>query len=260
MKKEKNHLIDTIESIDQIVLKANLYKVSGKLEEISKTLDDQGLVLDDNKIGLIQECLNQAKAYSSKPYEAMLLNKCEHVIRVLSNDEIISDELRTKMKNEDKSFEMYGRLVDLDNQIKVIEKQMEDALGKDKNRWDRLNVQKKGLQKEYAIRAKNYQNLNKGIANSNLAIVAKNAREDSEYILSQNALPDVEEFTENVEFMTGVSDEIDDISNKMDNVFSSNFGAGGDSDYEKALEEKKLSQNNDGLSLMDENQNPENKN
>lgn len=238
--KEKIKLINTIETIEKNISKANLYKVNSKLDDISRRLDNQFLELNKKQVDLINECLNQIGKYSDKAYEEFLLNKCSHIDRILSG-EVFTDDLKKNMQNEDKLYEMQGQLTIIDGQIRVIEKEMDNVLVKDKSKWIMLDSKKKILQNKFTIVNKNYQTLNKHINNSDLAADVRKAKEESEFIFSQSESVDPGEFAENAEYITNVDNNVNEVSNKINEVFAKNFGGGtSDSDYEKALEQKLL--------------------
>ena len=239
---EKIKLINTIETIEGNTSKANLYKVNSKLDDISSRLDNQFFELTKEQVDLINECLNQIGKFPDKAYGNFLLNKCSHIDRILSG-EVITNDLKINMQNEDKLFEMLGQLTLIDRQTRVIEKEMDNALGKDKNMWNMLNAKKKILQNRFTVVNKNYQTLNNNIININLVADVRKGKEESEFILSQSELVDTREFTENAEYTTNVDNDVNETSNKMNEVFAMNFGGGtSDSDYEKALEQKLITE------------------
>lgn len=246
-KKDKLSLINAIEGIEKNTEKANLYKLNARLDEISNVLDNESLVLTKEQVSSINDCLNLIGKHSNKAYEDFLMNKCDQIKNIISGNEKDLEKLKLNMKNEDQLLELLGDLTSIDGQIRSIDKEMNDVLGKNRKSWELLNTKKKILQNTYAIKNKNYQTLNNNMININLAADVRESKKEAESILSQSALVDVSEFTENVESITDVQNEVDDITNKMNDTFSKNFGAGTtDSDYDKALEEKLLNdtQNN----------------
>lgn len=242
-KKRKIHLINKIEAVSKELYSGGLSKVSAQLDRIVTKLDREDLKLSKEQAESIDKCVDTIAAHASKPYESLLLNKCTHINAAIDSNEAASDIMKASGQNEDKLFELLGKISEIDASVKDIDVKMDAALGKNKNLWQMLNAQRSGLKNQALVITKSYNTLLALQNNAALAHYVKDACDLSEDIADQNAVVDIQDFTDNADYVSSVQNEVNETANRMNESFAKNFGTE-DSDYayEKALEEKYLAQ------------------
>ena len=240
-KAEKLRLIHRIEQIQSRMAPHGLQKVTIALDKVINLLDDKYLSIRKEQIVLVDTFLSDMDARICKQYEALLLKKCGHITEVVRGDCALDEQTVTKIKNEDRLFEMLGELSLIDEQIKSVDKRMDAALGTDKNLWNMLNAQRHTLTSRMMVINKNYQMLLESQNAISVASEVKKAREEAEEIMRQTGMQDIVAFEDNAEFTTMASDDIHENTAKMQEVFSRAFCGVADSyEYERALEQKLL--------------------
>ena len=146
----------------------------------------------------------------------------------------------TELRNEEKLYEMQNTLNDIEKQISVVERKMDEALGKDKTLWNMLNSERTRLKNRSLVISKNYKTL---LENQQTLAVAKDVQEarfEAEEIMRQNTLDTVAGFEDNVEYTTLAAEDARENNEKVQSVFSKAFGQSDDDayEYERALEKK----------------------
>ena len=238
-KAEKLRLIRRTEQLQERTLSHGLHRVTVALDKVVNLLDDKYLGIRKEQAVLLDTFLSDIDSHLSKQYETLLLKKCDHITSILRGDSAIDEKIVTKIKNEDRLFEMLGELGLIDEELKDLDKRMEAALGTDKNLWNMLNAQRRTLASRMMVINKNYQTLLESQNAISVASEVKKAREEAEDILRQTGMQDILEFEENAEFTTMTADEIRESSERMQEVLAKTFGGTVDSyEYERALEAK----------------------
>ena len=236
---EKLRLIHRIEGIQARLLPQGLQKVAVALDEVINLLDDKYASIHKEQIVLVDVFLSDMDAHLCKPYEAWLLKKCDHVTAVVRGECALDESSVTKIKNEDRLFEMLGELTLTDEQIKAVDRKMDMVLGTDKNLWNMLNAQRHTLTGRMMVINKNYRMLLESQSALSVASEVKKAKEEAEAIMRQAGMQDVVEFEENAEFTAMAAEDIRESTAKMHEVFDRTFGGTADSyEYERALEQK----------------------
>ena len=236
---EKLRLIRRIEGLQSRTLSHGLKSVTVALDKVVNLLDDKYLVIRKEQAVLLDTFISDIGSHLSKQYESLLLKKCDHITAVVRGDCAMDEESVTRIKNEDRLFEMLGELGLIDEEIKDVDKKMDAALGTDKNLWNMLNAQRRTLASRMMVINKNYQTLLESQNALSVASEVKRAREEAEAIMRQTGMQDILEFEDNAEFTTMTADEIHESSARMQDVLAKTFGGGLDSyEYERALEEK----------------------
>lgn len=242
-KAEKLRLIHRIEQLQSGMFPHGLHKVTAALDKVINLLDDKYLNIRKEQVILVDTFLSDIDAHIGKPYETLLLKKCEHITSVVRGEYALDEQTVTKIKNEDRLFEMLGELGLIDDQIKALDRKMDAALGTDKNLWNMLNAQRHALTGRMTVINKNYQTLLESQNALSVASEVKKAREEAEAIMRQTEMPDIVEFEENAEFTATVTDDIRESTANMQEVFGRTFGGMADTyEYERALEQKLMEQ------------------
>ena len=236
---EKLRLIHRIEQVQARMLPHGLQKVTVALDKVINLLDDKYLSIRKEQVVLVDTFLSDIDAHICKQYETLLLKKCDHITSVVRGECALDEQTVTKIKNEDRLFEMLGELSLIDEQIKTVDKKMDAALGTDKNLWNMLNAQRHTLTSRMMVINKNYQTLLESQNALSVASEVKKAREEAEAIMRQTGMQDIVEFEDNAEFTTMAAEDIRESTAKMQEVFGRTFGGVADSyEYERALERK----------------------
>lgn len=236
---EKLRLIHRIEQVQARMLPCGLQKVTVALDKVINLLDDKYLGIHKEQVVLVDTFLSDMDAHICKQYETLLLKKCDHITSVVRGECTLDEQTVTKIKNEDRLFEMLGELSLIDEQIKTVDKKMDAALGTDKNLWTMLNAQRHMLTSRMMVINKNYQALLESQNALSVASEVKKAREEAEAIMRQAAMQDIVEFEDNAEFTMLAAEDIRESTAKMQEVFGRTFGGAADSyEYERALEKK----------------------
>ena len=245
-KREKLRLIRRIEQLQARMPLHSLQRVTLALDRMVELLDDKYLCLRKEQIAFADAFLSDMDAHICKQYEGWLLKKCEHIAAMLRGECASDEQTITRIKNEDRLFEMLGELSSINEQIGSVDKKMEAALGKDKNLWNMLNSQRHTLTSRMLVINKNYQTLLESQNALSVATEVKKAREEAEAIMRQAGMQDVVEFEENAEFATMAAEDIRESTARMNEVFGRTFGGVADSyEYERALEQKLMTESND---------------
>ena len=238
-KAEKLRLIRRIEQVQSKLLPHGLQRVTLALDKVINLLDDKYLSIRKEQVVLVDTFISDIDTHVCKQYETLLLKKCDHITSVVRGECALDEQTVTKIKNEDRLFEMLGELSLIDEQIKTVDKKMDAALGTDKNLWNMLNVQRHTLTSRMMVINKNYQALLESQNALSVASEVKKAREEAESIMRQSGMQDIVEFEDNAEFTTMVAEDVREGAAKMQEVFERNFGGVADScEYERALEQK----------------------
>lgn len=240
-KAEKLRLIHRIEGLQTSLIQQGLQRVSARLDKVISLLDDKYLSIRKEQIILVDMFLSDIEAHANKQYETLLMKKCDHITSVIRNECEFDERAVTKIKNEDRLYEMLGELSLIDEQIKILDKKMDAALGTDKNLWNMLNAQRHTLKNRAMIINKNYQTLLESQSALSMASEVKKARDEAESIMRDMELQNVAEFEENAEFTAMASDDVRESTEKMQEIFNKTYGGSADSyEYEHALEKKLL--------------------
>ena len=243
-KVEKLRLISRIEHIQTEMSSHGLHKVVNNLDKVIYLLDDKGLNISKEQIVLVDTFLSDMGTHISKHYEALLLKKCEHIVSVVKGSNSLVEMTSTKMKNEDRLYEMLGELNLIDSQIKVIEKRMNEALGTDKNLWNMLNAQRRALTNRMMVLTKNYHALLESRNALDIAVEVKKAKEEAATFINAKDALELSELENNAFFVEEVSNEIRESTDFVQEVLNKNFGGGSEAfEYERALEQKLKEQN-----------------
>ncbi|MBE5731832.1 MAG: hypothetical protein E7353_02250 [Clostridiales bacterium] len=238
-KKVNLRVIARIENLQEKVNKLKLFKVGSKLDGIIIKLDAKKVKLTKMQEDAINRCLCTMEDNLSKVYEDLLLSKCSHIDKIISNGEQdISESLNL---NEDEIYKIMGALTECRNQVDELTARMDSAVGVNKNLWSKLNSDRKIALSRIAVLEKNYNTLLKNQNNVALAEEVRKAREVSENIFQSTGMVDYEEFEANSEFIVDTENEVDANTARMDKVFEQSFSIQSDDyEYEKALEEASL--------------------
>lgn len=242
---QKNiELIRKIEIIDSNICSNRLYTISILLKQIINQLDNKDLILTDFQFDTINNSLDTISNHASKGFEELLSSKCNLIISIIKNDLKENEINLTVNDNEEKIYKLIGEQTELTEQIEILTNKMNEALGKDKGKWLLYDMQKKMLYNKMAIIAKNYNTILS--AQSNLVLIddIKKAKTDAETILAKNEFVDPNELEDNISVINQTNIDIQESTNKINDIFVKNFGVHDFSDdYEKALNQKVLEEN-----------------
>ena len=108
VKVEKLRLIGRIEQIQSRMIPQGLQKVTMALDKVINLLDDKYLSVRKEQVVLVDTFLSDIDAHLCKQYESLLLKKCEHITSVVRGDYDLDEHTVTRIKNEDRLFEMLG--------------------------------------------------------------------------------------------------------------------------------------------------------
>lgn len=236
----KLEIIQKIEDVQSRLTAAGVSRVVLKLDDAISVLDNKFFQLNQEQAKLINSCLDAINAHATKSYETFALKKCEHISSVLRGEVSGDEHTMTELRNEEKLYEMQNTLNDIEKQISVVERKMDEALGKDKTLWNMLNSERTRLKNRSLVISKNYKTL---LENQQTLAVAKDVQEarfEAEEIMRQNTLDTVAGFEDNVEYTTLAAEDARENNEKVQSVFSKAFGQSDDDayEYERALEKK----------------------
>lgn len=242
--KIKIKLINDVIEIEKVISTSRLFSISKYLNEIINILDDCNLIIDSISSNKIINELNKIKMYSFKEYEEYLKSICKNIISILKKD-LSNDETNVNLyRNEVQINKMMGIQKELSNQIDEISEKMKDALGKDKSLWLMLNMKRNLLYKKMAIITKNYNAYLNMQCNLELVNEVNEAKENTEDFLEQFEIINYNKFTDDVNYISKINDEVYEVTDKINECFVQNFNNNDDSLYEKILEEKIINENN----------------
>ena len=238
--------LEAIHRIERAQLKLTsfgLAKITLRLDKVINYLDDKSLQISEQQANMINSCITEIEGHIGKQYDALLIKKCEHILEAIKGEITYEPHTLVKQKNETRLYEMLGELGLIEDEIRVIEKKMDEALGKDRNLWNMLKAQRQELVNRAKVINKNYQSLLEGQNALSVAETVKRAKLDAEELMRQSNMPNMLEFEENAEFTTLASDDVRESNERMQTVFDKAFGGVDDAfEYERALE-KKLMEN-----------------
>lgn len=241
-KKKRNvnlEVIWQIERIQEKVNKMNLFKVGTKMDRLISLLDVNTFVLDQSQVVAIEHCLEVMERHLAKVYEDLLINKCLHIEKIITNGAQEKDENVTS--NEDVIYQLIGELNECDAQIKDLTARMDGALGINKNLWCMLKSQRDIMVGRVSVLNKNFQTILKNQNNVAMAEEVRRARGVSEKIFQSTGMVNYEELESNAEFMSDTENEVQMNYDRVEKIFEKNFAYQSDDyAYEKALEEATL--------------------
>ena len=256
-KKKKNVNLQVIERVEKVQVKVNklrLYKVGQKLDKIIGMLDVKGMILSQEQADLVMKYLGVIEAHPFKIYEDLMLNKCMHIERVITDGVVNNNE--NIIANEDVIYGLIGELNECDTRLKELSTRMDAALGVNKNLWCMLKSQREAVLGRVAVLNKNFQTILKNQNNVAMAEEVRKAKRVSEAIFQSTGMVDYEALEYDAEFMTNTENEVNENSDRVGQIFERNFSLQSDDfAYEKALEEALLKKSQEkeeqGVSLPD---------
>jgi hypothetical protein len=246
-KKKRNVNLEVIERIESVQLKVNklnLFKVGTKLDKLISMLDVNSFKLNQEQVDVINRYLNVMETHLSKVYEDLLINKCIHIEKVITDG--VKDKEDNLISNEDVIYRLIGELNECDTQVKDISSRMQAALGVNKNLWCMLKSQRDIILGRVSVLNKNFQTILKNQNNVAMAEEVRHARDVSEKIFQSTGMVNYEELETNAGFMTDTENEVQLNSDRVEKIFEKNFSFQSDDyAYEKALEEAMLNKSVD---------------
>ena len=203
---------------------------------------------------LNKEYLGVIEAHPFKIYEDLMLNKCMHIERVITDGVVNNNE--NIIANEDVIYGLIGELNECDTRLKELSTRMDAALGVNKNLWCMLKSQREAVLGRVAVLNKNFQTILKNQNNVAMAEEVRKAKRVSEAIFQSTGMVDYEALEYDAEFMTNTENEVNENSDRVGQIFERNFSLQSDDfAYEKALEEALLKKSQEkeehGVSLPD---------
>ena len=254
-KKLKCQLIERVQEVERVVVNARLFQISNNLNKIINMLDDPKLNIELEQVNRIMTELKMIEEYAKKGFEELLISKCKNIISIIERKTYEhGSSSNSNGNNDDKINILIGEQKEIIEEIKILDKQMAEVLGKDKQMWLLYNNQKKIKCDRLAIIAKTYDTYLKAHHNQIVAEEIKKAKAMADEILNSSVQVDAVEVEADAEYVSGVSETINETSEQIGDTFVKHFGGSNDDDYERAMEENSLNEMSEEHSSNDSNE------
>lgn len=241
-KKRRGALLDKIESTEEVLRGAKIYELRAPLRELFDLIDDRSVTLKKDQVKLLEGSLAYIKSHAKAEYVEQLKNKCYKMINIVRGEEsaVSSYSEEVSERNEDKLCEMEAELKSIQKEIEIVKGQMDDVLGVDKIKWNRLNSKRKQLTTKYDVKYQSYVTLTAQQENVSVSIALEEAKEEATYINEQREIVDVSNAQISADLSNEALNEARETNEKLNEIVGATVGSAVETDYEymRALEAK----------------------
>lgn len=247
--KRVKNTIHKIEGLKKQAVSHRIYGVRMSLERINSTLINRDGKYTRKQYKLVNECLNNVGRNMSEEYLALIKNECLKASSIILGTYSEPSKAEKMIQDDQqKADELESKLRYISNKLDTVNKDMDNALGKDEITWKKLNKEKTFLLGQLMAVNQVFDSLlvhSNNLKNTEALRDLRNRY--SNLIIEQQPLVDMDEFYDNVEANKYAHEES---ARQYDEINKVLYDCAADDDdaYRQALEAK-MKENNNSPSL-----------